>query len=422
MMCGDNDRETIPRAFAHMAIDTDELRQLATAITEAAKHPIEEAFTMPPGAYTSTALLEFERREIFAKEWICLGRVEEIPNPGDYFTIKAANEPLIVMRNDEAQIHVMTNVCRHKWTQLLEGAGNVNRIVCPYHAWTYNRQGQLVHCRYMEQAKDFDPGKIALPRVRSEIWRGFIYITFNDDAVTVAEQFADLDRRTHNYHIEEMKWVCGGEEVWATNWKLLVENFTDLYHIFHTHRDSIDKYGPIDTIEMRKGDGHYSFSTCPVLRDAMESSPFEPCHPALTGEQRDEFSMVGMFPAQTLALAPDRVFYMCLEPVDVDHVRTKWGVACYEPEPSEKLINDMDSLYRQVNREDLMRLENIQTSLRSRFAATGRISHYENMNLEFTRYLAERLTHNRNDTRGTPNEASFLSDCAARDVVECGRC
>ena len=98
-----------------------------------------------------------------------------------------------------------------------------------------------------------------------------------------------------------------------------------------------------------------------------------------------------MFPAQTLALAPDRVFYMCMEPVDVDHVRTKWGVACYEPEPTDKLIDDMNRLYRQVNREDQARLERIQSSLRSRYAGRGRISHYENMNLEFTRYLAERL-------------------------------
>ena len=227
--------------------------------------------------------------------------------------------------------------------------------------------------------------------MRSDTWRGFIYVTFADHPMTVAERFADLDRRTHNYHIEEMKWVCGDEEIWATNWKLLVENFTDLYHVFHTHRDSIDKYGPIDVIKMREGDGSYSFSSCPVVRDPMESSPFEPCHPELTGEQRDEFSMVGMFPAQTLALAPDRVFYMCLEPIDVDHVRTKWGVACYEPEPSEKLVKDMDDLYRQVNREDQFRLESIQRSLRSRYAGTGRMSHYENMNLEFTRYYAGQL-------------------------------
>ena len=82
---------------------------------------------------------------------------------------------------------------------------------------------------------------------------------------------------------------------------------------------------------------------------------------------------------------------MCLEPIDVDHVRTKWGVACYEPEPSEKLVKDMDDLYRQVNREDQFRLESIQRSLRSRYAGTGRMSHYENMNLEFTRYYAGQL-------------------------------
>ena len=112
-----------------MLHETDELTRLKSAITAAAAHPIEEASTMPAATYTSQTLLDFERREIFAKEWICLGRVEEIPNPGDYFTIRAAEEPLIVIRADDGEIRVLTNVCRHKWTRLLDGAGNVNRIV-----------------------------------------------------------------------------------------------------------------------------------------------------------------------------------------------------------------------------------------------------------------------------------------------------
>ena len=154
MVTNDNELKAIPGVFADMLNHTDELTELKSAIAHAAGHSIEQASSMPPATYTSEALLNFERREIFAQEWICVGRVEEIPNPGDYFTIKAAQESLIVMRCDDGAIRVMTNICRHKWTQLLEGAGNVNRIVCPYHAWTYDRQGQLVHCRYMEQAKN----------------------------------------------------------------------------------------------------------------------------------------------------------------------------------------------------------------------------------------------------------------------------
>ena len=346
---------------------------------------------MPPGAYTSAELLELELEEIFAKEWMCVGRVEEIPAVGDYFAIEVAGEPLIVVRSKADEIRALANVCRHKWTRLADGRGQTRRFACPYHAWTYDLQGCLVHARYMETSAGFDPAEHSLPQVRSEIWRGFIYVNIDGAARAIEDRLAELDARTGDYHMEEMHRVCGDEEVWATNWKLLVENFTDLYHTFYAHRNSIGRYSPMELITPERGGAGYSFGSSAVLKDAMEESPFEPVHPELSEKHRNEFSMVGVFPAQMLALAPDRVFYMCLEPVDVDHVRTKWGVACYDPNPSTDTVDAMDALYRQVNDEDRANLERVQSALRSRHAGQGRISRYENMNWEFTRYIAERI-------------------------------
>ena len=112
---------------------------------------------MPPGAYTSPALLDLEIQKLFAEEWICVGRVEEIPSEGDYFTITVAGEPLLVVRRAAGSradtIGVMSNVCRHKWTRIAKGAGCTRRFVCPYHAWTYDLDGRLVHTRYMEATR-----------------------------------------------------------------------------------------------------------------------------------------------------------------------------------------------------------------------------------------------------------------------------
>ena len=368
------------------------LDALRAAIGRAAARPLEEGTTMPPAAYTSPALLELELREIFAREWICVGRVEEIPEVGDYFTIAVAGEPLLVVRAAADRVRVLSNLCRHKWTRIASGRGRVRRFVCPYHAWTYDLEGRLAHSRHMESTRGFDPSRVALPEIRSGIWRGFVYVNIDGEAAEpVDARLAELDARVGDYHMEAMRLRFGDEEVWATNWKLLFENFTDLYHVFHTHRDSIGKYSPVELIDLRRGGDAFSFSGSGALPDALAESPFEPHHPELRDEHRDHFSMIGVFPAQMLALAPDRVFYMCLIPEGVGHVRTKWGVACYGPRLPPETAAGIEALYRRINAEDRMRVESAHGALGSRFAATGRISRYESMNWEFTRYLARRL-------------------------------
>jgi phenylpropionate dioxygenase-like ring-hydroxylating dioxygenase large terminal subunit len=379
----DDDREELA-----MHDNKPGLTALRAAITEAAARPLAQASTMPPAAYTSEELFEFETREIFVREWICVGRVEEIPRVGDYFTTRIAEEPLIVVRSTKNEIRVLSNVCRHKWTQIADGCGHTKRFVCPYHAWTYDLEGRLVVTRFMDEAEGFHPGTNGLSHVHSAVWRGFIYVNIDGQAPAIANWLTELDGHTGNYHMEEMRLICGGEEVWANNWKLLFENFTDTYHVPHTHQASIGQYSTADQENM---DGAVSFALG-ISPIRSEYPAFEPHHADLTAAQRYAFSMIGIFPAHMIALAPNRVFYMCLSPVGVDHVRTKWGVAFYGPEPSPETVAEMDSLYRQVNAEDRVRLENIQHSLRSRFAAPGRLSRWEKMNLDFTRYMARRLS------------------------------
>ncbi|MDH3263289.1 MAG: Rieske (2Fe-2S) protein, partial [Paracoccaceae bacterium] len=105
--------------------------------------PFEQARAMPKSVYTSSEFVALEEEHIFAKEWLCAGRAEALPNPGDYLTMKIAGEPVIVLRDGGGKLRAMSNVCRHRMSTLLEGRGNTRSIVCPYHAWTYNLDGTL---------------------------------------------------------------------------------------------------------------------------------------------------------------------------------------------------------------------------------------------------------------------------------------
>ena len=103
----------------------------------------DQARSMPPEFYTSEEVFELEQKRLFRREWACLGRIQQIPKAGDYFATALMNEPLIVVRTKPDEIRVLSNVCRHRGTVLVEGSGNTKSFICPYHAWSYNLDGEL---------------------------------------------------------------------------------------------------------------------------------------------------------------------------------------------------------------------------------------------------------------------------------------
>ena len=100
--------------------------------------PHLEASTLLPWCYTSQDFYQREVERIFVKTWNFVGREDEIPNPGDYFTLEMFGESVIFIRNESGQVRAFANTCRHRGTCLLEGKGNCRTIICPYHAWTYS--------------------------------------------------------------------------------------------------------------------------------------------------------------------------------------------------------------------------------------------------------------------------------------------
>ena len=155
--------------------------------------PFERAFAMPKSVYTSPDFLAQEMEHIFAKDWLCAGRADALPNPGDYLPMQIAGEPVIVLRDGQGQLRGMSNVCRHRMSVLLEGRGNVRSIVCPYHAWTYNLDGTLRGAPAMTLNESFCRTDVALPQVRVEDWLGWIMVTRNPDAPPPAKALAEVE-------------------------------------------------------------------------------------------------------------------------------------------------------------------------------------------------------------------------------------
>ena len=348
----------------------------------------DAAISLPPAAYALRENYELEVRRIFEKEWVAIGRVEEVARPGDYFTTELAGEPLLVVRGDDHQIRALSNVCRHKWTAVASGAGNARSFVCPYHAWTYARDGQLTGARFMDRTEGFRIEDCRLPALPCEVWGGFIFVHLAPEPPPLAPRMSELESVVGRYHMQDMRKFTGGDETWQTNWKLLVENFTEGYHTFHTHRDSLQNVTPAELTHWGFDEPTFSAFYSPLSPDEPAR---EPCHPSLSATEKRTVLMVCCYPSLVIALSPERVFYMCLTPVSVDAVRTRWGVASYGEDFESHSLDEIAKFYQRVNEEDKSRLESIQRGVGARYAAQSRLSWLEQTNGHFARYLARKL-------------------------------
>ena len=123
-------------------------------------------------------------------EWLCVGRAERIPEPGDWFTVTICDEPIIVARDKAGDVRAMSAVCQHRAMQVCEGEGNDTTFKCPYHHWIYGLDGRLLGAPAMERTEDFDKTAGASAPLAVEEWQGFVFVNFDADAAPLAPTLA----------------------------------------------------------------------------------------------------------------------------------------------------------------------------------------------------------------------------------------
>jgi choline monooxygenase len=214
---------------------------------ELTRRPLRQAGPLPGWCYTDPEWYQRELDVIFRKEWLCVGRVEQIPNTGDYFTQEVIGQPLIVVR-DGSEVRVHLGVCRHRGAIITQGKGKCRSFVCPYHSWTYALSGKLVGIpgspHPLAGVEDFSNDDYGLIPIRSGIWGGFIFVTFNADAAPLQTWLGDLPEFLAEYNIDQMQWTHVDEYEIDCNWKVWLENAFENYHVATVHRQHYDPKNP----------------------------------------------------------------------------------------------------------------------------------------------------------------------------------
>ncbi len=368
-----------------------------------ASSPLEQAMSSPPSLYTDPAILDMEISSIFEKEWHCPGLAADIPEPGDYVTFSIGDQQVFSMRQKDGSVRSFSNVCRHRMMQLLEGRGNTKVVVCPYHAWTYSQDGSLRGAPYMDRSQSFDRKKFCLPEIRTEIWNGWIYITLNNEAPSVAELLAPMNDLVAQFRMDRYVPCETQDHVWKTNWKLLTENFMEGYHLPVAHRATVGQWiGLDDTIFPAEANPHFTWQTFTKDETAAYGRAAE-ANDYLEGRWRYTTIMPTVFPAHMYVLAPDHVWYLSLRPNGVGEVHVRFGVAL-APERLDAFPNrqaalkDLVTFFDHVNEEDRFVVEGIFTGAHGALAQAGPLSWLEREIHDFQKYLAGKLCSPREAT------------------------
>ena len=203
---------------------------------------------LPPAAYSDGEMLALERRQIFARAWIAVAHISQLRAVGDYITFEIAGHPVLAVHGADGKLRAFSNVCQHHSAPVAAGSGRRTVFRCPYHAWTYGLDGALLGAPYMDKAA---LGGIALPPLALETWQGLVFVNLDAAAPPLAPDLTALEPRIAPLVLERQQTVLCEDLEMACNWKLLVENFCESYHVFSVHKATLEKTTPTASIENR---------------------------------------------------------------------------------------------------------------------------------------------------------------------------
>ena len=211
-------------------------------------------------AYTDKVFWDKEVGTIFSNSWVFVGFAHELKNVGDAIPITVANKPLLLLKNTKNKIAAFHNVCSHRCLILVDKPKNVKKIIsCPYHAWAYGLDGKLLASPHFggtnnHKPKGFSQNSHGLKSVKIKVWHDWIFININNNALEFEKYAAPLIKHLKDINLEKIKPVATLDfGKINTNWKFLIENFIEPYHVQFVHKKTTnqplkDHYTIVDDI------------------------------------------------------------------------------------------------------------------------------------------------------------------------------
>jgi phenylpropionate dioxygenase-like ring-hydroxylating dioxygenase large terminal subunit len=368
----------------------------------------DAGWSLPAWTYSDPEFFDAEVARIIRPSWQVVCHVSDLPRAGDFHTIDYVGESVVVIRARDGGVNGFTNVCRHRGARLLDGpSGCAKKIVCPYHAWTYDLDGRLTGLP-MRETYALDPSKHGLVPVEVEIWRGFIFVRLEGGGPSVAEMMAPYEAEVAPYRFEDLR-AFGRVTLRPrdVNWKNVGDNYSDGLHIAVAHpglkrlmgngygveaSEHVDKmWGPI--VERR--------SANPSERAYQH---FLPDVPHLPAERQRLWTYFKLWPNVAFDIYPDQVDFMQWLPVSPTQTLIREIAYCLPDERREmKAARYLNwRINRQVNAEDTTLIGRVQQGMASQSFTVGPLSEEEVALRNFCRKIRHTIPESRQHRAPTP--------------------
>ncbi len=376
--------------------------------------------TLHRDCYLSSNWFARERERIFGRDWMCVGREEEIPAAGDYQLLDLAGESLLLVRGRDGELHAHYNVCRHRGSQLVLGVdpkpagdGGARRpgaetpcssgpsghftsgIKCPYHAWTYNLEGTLRTAPFLEDGSGFCKNDLPLFPADVASWGGFVFLRLAAGAgPTLESQLGAATDRVKRYPLADLRIARRIRYDVAANWKVILENYNECYHCGHVHPElcrvvpAFKQKGGME-LDWDRGVPHKEGAWTFTMSGTTNRKPFRGLNEDELTRHKGEL----LYPNFMLSLSADHAAAFTLWPRDTGHTTILCDFLFHPDEMARPGFDPMDAVefWDITNRQDWVICESVQRGMGSRVFERGFYAPMESLSLDIRRYVRERM-------------------------------
>ena len=330
--------------------------------------PLEEAYTIPAPWYLDARVEQAEREQVFGRNWIAVGRADQVAAEGQFFTIEIAGEPIVVVRGSDGELRAFYNVCRHHAAAVANVPfGTVQHLRCPYHGWTYGLDGSLKGAPEFAGVCNFDRAANGLVPVRVATWEQFVFISLDEYAPALDKSLGDLPQRVSPLEISKLQFFARKSYRLACNWKVYVDNYLDGgYHVPHLHKglNSVLDYKEY-TIENSE---RYSLQSSPMV-GSEEHAEFAATR---TGDRAYYY---WLYPNLTINIYQGVMDTNLVLPLGTDQCLVQFDFFFADVSEAARASNaESVAVSDRIQDEDVDICESVQRGLRSRAYGAGRLS------------------------------------------------
>ena len=347
--------------------------------------PISKANGLPNSHYVDESIFQKEKEILLFNKWTGVAFSKDIPNNGDALPINFLGFPLLVVRNQEGEVVVFQNICRHRGMILVDEKKNIRGTIrCPYHSWSYNLDGNLRATPHVggpgqNAHEDINKKELGLTKINSTVYLGVIFVNISGNA----DPFEKVNRNLLSRWCEFDKSLFYSNTDSSfilelnCNWKLAVENYCESYHLpwVHPELNIISKLEDHYNIQKKNefsGQGSY------VYRQIEDKGKVFYDFDGLSSKWNEGAEYIAVYPNVLLGVHRDHIFSIILEPINKEFTREHVAIFYAKKESTgvtfSRLRKQNFSFWKSVLKEDIFVVEGMQKGRHGKFFDGGRFS------------------------------------------------